>query len=149
MTLILLTVALGIVSGISEGIVMIQWQDWGFSFKNVSVVARCRDCGLNGGVREHKWFRWYHVIDVAAYLLCAALAVVLWNYPPHVWFAVGLGVLLWECREIGYNFSRYNTVLAKSENVYGIGIEITGIRVVIAHGVRTVVSLVFLYGGVR
>ena len=149
MILILLTVALGIVSGISEGIVMIQWGNWGFSFKNVSVVARCRDCGLNGGVREHKWFRRYHVVDVAAYLLCAALAIALWTLTPHWLTLTGLAFLLWECREIGYNIARYFWILAISENIYGIGIEITGSGVTIAHVVRTVVSLVLLYGGVR
>jgi len=143
-----LIIMFGVISGISEGMVMIMPGDKMHSGRTYQLYP-VHVMYQQAGIREHKWFRWYHVVDMAAYLLCAVLAIALWTLTPHWLTLTGLAFLLWECREIGYNFSRYNTVLAKSENVYGVGVEITGYGVVIAHGVRCLLSLVFLYGGVR
>jgi len=39
-------------------------------------------------------------------------------------------------------------VFAKTENIYGFGLNIRGSEVVVLHIVRTTVALMFLYGGI-
>ena len=148
MTLILLTIALGVMSGISEGMVMIQPGDKMHSGRAYPLFP-VHIMYQSAGVREHIWSKWYHQIDIAAYLLCAALAIKLWTNPPHLLTIIGISILLWETREIGYNYARYRTVLAESENVYGLGIEIQRRGVIIIHATRSLLSLALLYGGLR
>jgi len=135
MILILLTIALGIISGIIEGIVMTKFSDpmHGNEFQE--------------GVRGHRWFKWYHQIRIIVWSLFAALSIMIWTNPPRILTIIGISILLWECREVGYNYARYMTVLAGTENVFGLGKEIQRTGVIIIHGTRTVLSLMFLYGG--
>ena len=131
MSLIFLTIALGIVSGISEGMVM--------HFPNI---------------REHPDFYLYHGIDVLAYALMAWVAVKLWQARQRSWryllMVIGLAFLLWECREIGYNAARYNTAFAPYEHVFGLGIYISGSAALALHWCRLFIAvLALLIGGVR
>lgn len=130
MILILLTIALGIVSGISEGMVM--------HFP---------------GVRDHADFWLYHFIDVLAYALCAWLAIRLWEQRrrtiKYALMVIGLAFLLWETRELGYAIARYASWRGATENVYGLGITASGHMVTVLHAVRSLLSLGCIIGGSR
>ena len=73
------------------------------------------------GVRNHPWFRWYH-------LLCIArdgglVAVVLAAYHianVSIMIAAGAVVLGWEMFEAAYNYTRYKRFITGHDNVLGV-----------------------------
>ena len=146
MTALILTVtALGLVSGVSEGMVMILLPDWmrrpGLSWQDYA------------GVRAHRWFGAYHAIDLAAYGLCAALAVLLWVAWPGWCSVAGLAVLLWEAREIGYATARWGRQLPEHEHLTFadiLSVQVKGRAVRLLHGARLLTAIVLLIiGGLK
>lgn len=128
--LILTTIALGLSSGTTEGMVMIP-----------------------AGVRTHPYFSAYHAIDIAAYGLCAALAVMVWTSWPGWVASAGLAILLWETREIGYSVARWGKAVTEHEHITFadiISYNLEGRAVRSLHGARLLTAaLLLLVGGLQ
>jgi len=135
-TIIVLAVVFSIVSGYKEGMTMIKFSD------------KMHNPEFKEGVRGHRFFRFYHWLDRIFYPAFAALVYIAITNPPHISTCIGIAILIWELRECGYNLARYLSVFAKTENIYGFGLNIRGSEVVVLHIVRTTVALMFLYGGI-
>lgn len=140
--LILVTIALGLASGVTEGMAMVLPRDPTWTGNPL----------VPGGVRRHRWFPMYHLIDLVAYGMCAALAVLLWLSWPGWCVGVGLAILLWECREIGYSTARWLDPIPGHEHLTFADIlsyNLEGRAVRSLHGARLLTATVLLIiGGV-
>ena len=77
MILIAITVIIsGFLWGISEGMTMIQKSDRNYRRGWVDT--------WNAGARSHVWFRWYHLIDGAAWLGAIAIGGLIFGYRPSI-----------------------------------------------------------------
>jgi len=140
--LILVTIALGMASGVTEGMVMVRLGDQMYLWRAATEGA--------AGVRLHRWFRGYHAIDLAAYVMCAHLSVLLWVAWPGWITAAGLGVLVWEAREAGYAVARWGRAIPEHEHLTFADIlsyNLNGRAVRSLHGARMLTAMVLLIIG--
>lgn len=135
-TTILAAVA-GIANGVSEAMTMIRPPDAGYRYSG----------GVAGGVRNHRWFRHYHLVDwmpKAGAFFLGAVTVIVWPVP--VVLAGAVAVTLWECTELGYSLGRYRSVLPPSEHIVlvadTLSMTVSGWLVPALHGVRILVMIV-------
>lgn len=140
--LIALLILYGLVSGYQQGQIMIQpgdynhkqgWYDW------------------ESGVRSHRWFSVYHIVDIAAMMLLlsvgdklATTELTIRNFQ----IVAGALFLAWECRELAYNYARYNKI--KSEHFVLLDVwdrYLTMNQTIILHIGRVLIGLLLLATG--
>lgn len=126
--LFVLLVALGIVRGVIEGMVMTQV-----------------------GVRDHRWFiNHYHRLTLLRDFIFLLSGITLYRIQDSLinieglFFIAGVLIFSWECFELCYSYSRYKKWIPDSENVLGLGINVTIIEVLLMHTARVIVSILFL-----
>lgn len=103
------------------------------------------------GVREHRWFRWYHRLRVAE-LAAFALAVFASTRLTCSWgtaaTVTGAGLIGWEAFEVMYSRGRYSRWIPSLENIFGGGWYAVGLtQVMIVHAARTALAVTLMIGG--
>jgi len=92
------------------------------------------------GVREHRWFRWYHrlrILELASFALVVYAASRLTLTGPVVMIVLGAFILSWEIFELLYSWGRWEKWLPTQENIFGGGWYAIGRRRVMwAHVAR-------------
>ena len=105
-----------------------------------------------GGVRRHRWFRYYHRLRVVE-LLSLTLAVwgaarvdlALSMFP----LALAIGLIGWEVFELGYAKARYRRYFPENEHLFGAEWDIGGeAGVLLLHILRVVSAALLIIGGV-
>lgn len=92
------------------------------------------------GVRDHPYFRYYHLFGYAIIGLGFISAITIWG--EYDLFA-GLALLAWELFELGYSYSRYRVFIPESENVLGF-IQIGKVPVRILHITRALIGIALI-----
>jgi len=130
--IILLSLVLcGITRGISEGMVM-QYE----------------------GIRGHRWFEYYHLIDFTSYLLTIFFTASIVLFAKDFWrwqgaiLLIGSGLWSWQGFETAYAFTRFNVILPEQENVFGLGLYARYRQVLILTAVRVIGGLTLIGIGV-
>lgn len=105
----------------------------------------------DGGVRNHRWFRWYHRLRIAE-LAGLALTVYAASRLTLSWgtafMVTGAAIAGWEVFELWYSRGRYQTWIAPLENMFGNGWYAVGrLQVMRFHAARIVLAAAFMIGG--
>lgn len=95
------------------------------------------------GVREHPWFRWYHLTRVLEAIAGMATAVILWGTRRRVMFLAGLALIGWESFEMAYSIGRLGQT-GWHENVMGL-YSLDGMGMVLTlHILRTLLGVLLI-----
>ena len=134
--LILFSILFGISRGIKEGMVMIRCDD---PMSNSILL-------FETGVRFHKWFKYYHFLSVLPFIFYTILIYLFINDLPSVVLMAGLFCLGWECFELGYNYSRYKTLVIAHENMDFLiySFSVNSRRVYMIHIARLLTAIILL-----
>lgn len=120
----------GITRGISEGMIMEY-----------------------GNIRDHKWFKQYHKIDLLSYLfviLCTAYVVMYarefteWR---NILYFLGSCLWSWQGFETAYAMTRFQIILPNQENFFGLGLYYRRVGVIMWTLLRTVSGLTLVIIG--
>lgn len=125
---------------------------WGF-YQGM-IMTQCTDKTNTGqtnmfnaaGVRSHKLFSYYHRISISVFILYTLALIGLTFIKPSFLSFLGSTILAWQLAETGYNYSRYEKLFTKYENLFGFK-KIEGIKVYILHGLRLNISLLLITVG--
>jgi len=126
--LLIITIIFGVSRGIKEGMVMHK-----------------------PGVRDHPWYKFYHRISALVFLSAGLFFIVLSKYYTvfDKLMLIGVFILLWQLFESSYSITRFNKLFPRTENVFGLGFNIKGGGVTVFHVIRFIISLIFIYGGLK
>lgn len=100
--------------------------------------------------REHRWYKHYHwfpnIRDILG--ICIGGCAVYIGRDLLQWSSVALLfgsiVLMWECFELAYSYTRYQSFIPASEHIMGAGIYVYGKAVKIVHAVRLALAVAFV-----
>jgi hypothetical protein len=106
----------------------------------------------NAGVRSHRWFSVYHIVDVTNMVLLLAVGYILASTEPsckNYLQVAGALFLTWDCREVGYNVSRYNRPIEEEHLVFLDLWDkyLTINQTIILHIGRVLIGAVLIAGG--
>ncbi len=78
------------------------------------------------GIRSHKWFPIYHILDILKDVLLILCTVIFSLYPQYRSFLWCIAVWGWEESELGYAFARNNlNIFRFPENIFGTGLRVS------------------------
>lgn len=94
------------------------------------------------GVRDHKLFRFYHVLSVAIFVVFAFIVRQYLKVRPSLIYILGALLLMWECTEIAYTMSLHGKfVLMEHINFADIvSINLEGVPVIVLHMARLIIG---------
>jgi hypothetical protein len=133
--MLLVVILIGIFHGYGQGMTMLLPSD-----KNN------REPELYCGVRNHRAFRYYHIINLSSYLLTILFGYLLrYSWQGFDFLALAL-LVAWMFAELFYSYARYATFIPESENILGLGLVANGKGMVIAlHIFRTLFIILLLF----
>lgn len=139
--ILIISALLFFVWGICQGMVMVNFTD-----KNCDIDLIDHEWGI----RCHKWFKKYHLLDALVIVLALYLGYIFPHSNLNCFFVMVLLVMGWELKEIGYSIARYLKIIPTQENVefFDIfSIRLLGKNVIILHIIRIAVFIILLIGG--
>lgn len=101
------------------------------------------------GVRDHKLFKYYHVLSVVVFIVFAFMVKQYIKIRPSIIYIFGACLLMWEFTEIGYTMSLYGKMVWCEHINFAdiISINIEGIPVMALHIVRLISGTCFVFLG--
>jgi len=103
------------------------------------------------GPRGHRWFRWYHLLELAMWAVYTSLVWLIITIWPGWLTLSGLALIVWEMTEIGYSVSRWGKLKAYEHIMSGDlrSWYLTGWQVYAAHGIRALAGTILIIAGGR
>ena len=137
--LITIAVLFGLCRGVTEGLVMAKRTDILYST-------------LENGIRGHRWFRYYHTLDIATYLLFGIGFHIIFVTNIPFLFVLGLIILNWELFELTYSYTRFKEWINYAEHITCFDVTLiifTKNYIWFLHILRIISAIVFLIIGLQ
>jgi len=101
------------------------------------------------GVRDHRWFKYYHAISAAVFVVFALLVHSAIKTRRSFWYWFGTTILIWEFTEIGYMLARFGEfTFYEHINMFDvISFTLTGAPVAVLHGARLAAGIALTFIG--